>query len=103
MYVYPTRNLVSGDIASVDQAVIPAPWHHLRTLLLDMGRVEPIQGFDENLLAIQTPDVLRRLESGDPSWEEMVPRMVADIIKAKHLFGWSSDSQRSSQPAPVPA
>lgn len=103
MYVYPTRDLVSGDIASVDQAVIPAPWHHLRTLLLDMGRVEPIRGYDEMLLAIQTPDVLRRLESGDPSWEEMVPRMVADIIKAKHLFSWSSDSQRSSQPAPVPA
>ena len=102
MYVYPTRDPVSADIASVERAVIPAPWHHLRTLLLDMGRVEPIRGYDETLLTIQTPDVLRKIESGDPSWEEMVPTAVADIIKAKHLFGWPSDSHLSSQQATVP-
>jgi hypothetical protein len=68
-----------------------------------MGRIEPIRGYDETLLAIQTPDVLRRIESGDPSWEEMVPRAVADIIKAKHLFGWGSAAQMSSPHAAVPA
>lgn len=103
MYVYPTRDPVSGDIVSVERAPIPAPWHHLRNLLLDMGRVEPIRGYDETLLAIQTPDVLRKIESGDPSWEEMVPRTVADIIKAKHLFGWRSASPMSSQQTAVPA
>jgi hypothetical protein len=103
MYVYPTRDPVSADIASVERAVIPTPWHHLRNLLLDMGRVEPIRGYDETLLTIQTPDVLRKIESGDPSWEEMVPETVADIIKAKHLFGWRSASQLSSQHADVPA
>jgi hypothetical protein len=103
MYVYPTRDAVSADIVSVERAVIPTPWHHLRNLLLDMGRVEPIRGYDETLLTIQTPDVLRKIESGDPSWEEMVPRTVADIIKAKHLFGWGSASQMSSQPAALPA
>jgi hypothetical protein len=103
MYVYPTRDSVSADIVSVERAVIPTPWHHLRNLLLDMGRIEPIRGYDETLLAIQTPDVLRRIESGDPSWEEMVPRAVADIIKAKHLFGWGSAAQMSSPHAAVPA
>ena len=102
MYVYPTRDTMSGDIVSVERAVIPAPWHHLRTLLLEMGRVEPIRGYDETLLGIRTPDVLRRIESGDPSWEEMVPKTVADIIKAKHLFGWPSDSHMSSQQAALP-
>jgi hypothetical protein len=53
-----------------------------------MGRVEPIRGYDETLLSIQTPDVLRRIQSGDPSWEEMVPGTVAEIIKSKCLFGW---------------
>jgi hypothetical protein len=103
MYVYPTRDPVSGDIVSVERAPIPAPWHHLRNLLLDIGRVEPIRGYDEALLTIQTPDVLRQIESGDPSWEEMIPRAAADIIKAKHLFGWRSASQMSSHHAAVPA
>ena len=63
MYVYPTRDPASGDIVSVERAPIPAPWHHLRNLLLDIGRVEPIRGYDETLLTIQTPDVLRKIES----------------------------------------
>jgi len=90
MYVYPTRDAVSGDVVSVEHAPIPAPWHHLRNALLDMGRVQPIRGYDETLLSLQTPDILRRLQSGDRSWEEMVPTTVAEIIKGKDLFGWRS-------------
>ena len=67
-----------------------APWYHLRDLLLEIGRIEPIQGYDESLLSIHTPDVLTRIQKGDPSWEEMVPAEVARIIKAKSLFGWQS-------------
>ena len=102
MYVYPTRDPVSGDIVSVERAPIPAPWHHLRNLLLDMGRVQAIRGYDETLLSIQTPDVLRRIQSGEPSWEEMVPTTVAEIIKAKHLFGWRWASQMPSEHTAVP-
>jgi len=32
--------------------------------------------------------VRRRIETGDPSWEAMVPPVVADMIKAKNLFGY---------------
>ncbi len=66
---------------------MPAPWHHLRDLLLDLGRIVPIRGYDESLLSIRTPDVLARLQREDPSWEDMVPAAVAEIIKAKNLFG----------------
>jgi hypothetical protein len=103
MYVYPTRDLVSGDIVSVERAPIPAPWHHLRNLLFDIGRVQPIRGYDETLLSIQTPDVLRRIQLGDPSWEEMVPITVAEIIKGKHLMGWRPGLQAPSEHMAVPA
>jgi hypothetical protein len=88
MYVYPTRDPVSGQIQSVERSSVPPPWHHLRDLLLEIGRIEPIRGYDESLLSIHTPDVLARIQKGDPSWEEMVPSKVAEIIKAKSLFGW---------------
>jgi hypothetical protein len=96
MYVYPTRDPVSREIRSVERSPIAAPWHHLRNLLLEMRRIEPIRGYDENLLSIHTPDVLRRIQTGDASWEEMVPTTVAKIIKAKHLFGWQPAFQTSS-------
>jgi hypothetical protein len=88
MYVYPTRDPVSGQIQSVEDGPVPPPWHHLRQLLREIGRVEPIRGYDESYLSIRTPDVLAQIQRGDPSWEQLVPPAVAEIIKAKNLFGW---------------
>jgi hypothetical protein len=35
MYVHPTRDQATGEIQTLEQAPVPAPWHHLRALLLD--------------------------------------------------------------------
>jgi hypothetical protein len=95
MYVYPTRDPVSGAIHSAEDAPIQPPWHHLRALLLEVGRIVPIRSYDESLLSIHTPDVLARIERHDPSWEDMVPPTVAEMIKAKNLFGWQPRTGRS--------
>jgi len=86
MYVYPTRDPVSAEIHTVLQAPIAPPWHHLRDLLLEIGRIVPIRNYDESLLSIHTPDVLARIQRKDPSWEALVPAVVAETIKAKNLF-----------------
>ena len=90
MYVYPTRESATDEIQTVEQGPITPPWHHLRALLLEIGRIVPIRGYDESLLSIRTPDVLARIERQDPSWVAMVPPTVAEMIKAKQLFGWRS-------------
>jgi len=86
MYVYPTRDPVSGEIHTALQGAIAPPWHHLRDLLLQIGSIVPIVNYDESLLSIHTPDVLDRIQRGDRSWEAMVPAAVAEMIKAKNLF-----------------
>ena len=88
MYVYPTRDPQSGKIRSVDTASIDPPWHHMRDLLIEIGRVEPIRDFNENYTSIHTTDVLARIQRGDVSWQEMVPSSVTETIKAKRLFGF---------------
>ena len=88
MYVYPALDSVSGELQSVERAPLPRPWPHLRDLLLELGRVEALRAYDARSLAIHTPDVLRRIETGDPSWEAMVPPLVAAMIKDKKLFGY---------------
>ena len=84
---YPTRDRNTGQIRSLDHAPIPPPWQHLRDLLLKIGRIELIRGYDEAYLSIHTPDVLALIQRGDPSWEQMIPAAVAEIIKAENLFG----------------
>ena len=96
MYVYPTRDPVTGEIQSAERGPVPPPWHHLRALLLEIGRVEPIRGYEESYLSIHTPDVLARIQSGDASWEQMVPAAVAEIIKAENLFGWRLRQEAST-------
>ena len=96
MYVYPTRDPITGEIQSLERAPVPSPWHHLRALLLEIGRVVPIRGYDESYLSIRTPDVLARIQSGDPSWEQMVPAAVAEIIKAGCLFEWRPGQDSTS-------
>src|SRR5262249_33114408 len=76
LYVYPTRDPVSGRIETLKDDRLPPPWHHLRAFLLELGRVVPIRHYDESYLSIRTPDVLARLQRGDPSWEELVPPSV---------------------------
>jgi hypothetical protein len=78
----------------VEGAPIPPPWHHLRDLLIEIGRIEPIRQYDETYLSIHTPDVLRKIETGDPAWEDMVPPVVAEMIKTKKLFGYRATDPR---------
>jgi hypothetical protein len=92
MYVYPTRDPASNEIHTVLQAPIPPPWNHLRDLLLEIGRIVPIHVYDESLLSIHTPEVLEQIQRQDPTWEAMVPAVVAEAIKTKNLFGLKSNS-----------
>lgn len=92
MYVYPTRDPKTGEIHSASMGPIPPPWHHLRALLLDIKKIVPIEGYDESLLSIRTPNVLDRIMKQDPTWEAMVPPAVAEIIKAENLFGCRAQS-----------
>jgi hypothetical protein len=95
MYVYPTRDPVTGQIQTLENVRMQPPWHHMNNLLVELGRIEPIRSYNESYLSIRTPNVLALIQREDPSWESMVPPGVAEIIKAKHLFR-SHDVDQSS-------
>src|SRR6266550_2403264 len=69
MYVYPTRDPVTGQIQTLEDVRTPPPWHHLHNLLVELGRVESIRSYNESYLSIQTPAVLALIEKEDPAWE----------------------------------
>ena len=87
MYAYPALDPVTGRVMTIHTLPVAAAWRHLREFLIESGHLMPIKRYDERLLSIVTRDVLARIQSGDPAWEDMVPPAVAVTIKAKHLFG----------------
>ncbi len=87
MYVYPMSD-PSGRIISIDNAAVPHPGNHIRDLLIELGHLVPLRGYEAKYLSIKTPDVLARLQSGDASWEDLVLPGVAQMIKTQKLFGY---------------
>ncbi len=79
----PYHQLAEYLAASTDQAI------GLAVGLPSVQEIaEAIHGYNEAYPSIRTPDVLARIEKG----ERLVPPAVADIIKAKKLFGWAETS-----------
>ena len=48
--------------------------------------------FREEQLHVYPDDVLAKIQSGDVSWESMVPPQVAEIIRSRGLFGYTDEA-----------
>ena len=88
VYVYPYKDPSSGEIVTAESLVLAPSLQHLQAFLLESHRLESLRRYDEGCLPIHTPDVLRRIQTGDPSWEALVPPSIVEIIKRRRLFGY---------------
>ena len=78
---------------SFRSAVPREPWR--RPSRPTTCRSVPIRSYNESYLSIHTPEVLAKIRPGDIAWESMVPAVVVEMIKAKHLFGWQTEGAPS--------
>jgi len=88
LYVYPLRDCTSGRITTVETVDIPSTLRSLFQYLVEGGRIKQLDNFDESVLHIFSRDVLKRIKENDPSWEDMVPLQVAEMVKQRALFGY---------------
>ncbi len=87
LYVYPWKNSETGEVVTAETFKAPAALRHLYAYLLENHGVEAVRDTAPADLSILPRDVLARLQEGDPTWEELVPEVVARVIKAGGLFG----------------
>jgi hypothetical protein len=97
LYVYPHLDLPTGHKLTVENFPAPPHLRHLYAHLLENRFIQGIRNFNADLLPIRSRDVLARIETGDPSWEQLVPPVIAEIIKRDALFGYRPSA------APPPA
>ena len=90
MYVYPSLDPDTGALATVDNLEVAPHLRHLYAHVVDNKFVEDIRSFNRDGLSIYSGDVLKKIQSGDASWEKMVPPPIAGVIKQKKLFGWKN-------------
>ena len=88
IYVYPLKDLTTGELSTVQNLKMPSDLHSLYCHLVERGRIKQLDNFDESVLHIFSRDVLRRIKENDASWETMVPVEIAQVIKDRHFFGY---------------
>ncbi len=94
LFVYPMEDEETGELITAKQLEVAPNLHHLYQHLIDNCYIQEITDYHREYLKIFPPNVLAKLQSGDPSWEEMVPPEVSRIIKEREFFGYRT---------PVPA
>ena len=93
VYAYPLLDRGSGSLITAGNLRVAPHLRHLYAYLVENRLIESIRDYDERCLSVFSRDVLKRLRSGtDDSWELMVPRAVADVIKPRKLLGYTPKS-----------
>ena len=87
LYVYPWLNRETGKIVTLDTLEVAPNLRHLYAHLVENHFVEDISHFNPDYLTISSTGVIEKLQAGDAAWEGEVPSPVAEVIKAKKLFG----------------
>ena len=93
LYVYPARDVETGDLYQLDGFRIPKNLVGLYDYMIANNKLEAIDDFDFKLLHILSDDVLSKIKAGTNIWEEDVPEKVAEAIKQMGLFGCKEDQK----------
>jgi hypothetical protein len=88
LFVYPLQEQLSGTLSTVDTLRVAPELQKLFEYLRDRGSFVGLDNFNPDYLPIFSRDVLKRIATRDPSWEQMVPAAVADLIKRRQYFGY---------------
>lgn len=97
LFVYPAIDEKTGQIQTATELKVAPNLQSLFRYVVDNGFIVEIGDYNPQYLRIFPPDVLRRLQTGDDSWEGMVPPEVADLIKQRRFFGYREPA-RTEQP-----
>ncbi|GAB4179724.1 MAG: hypothetical protein Fur0032_20470 [Terrimicrobiaceae bacterium] len=87
LYAYPLLK-ADGSLVTAENFTVNPGIEHLYAHLRQNGLIRPMTGYHPERLGIRSRDVLAKIRSGDPDWENMVPSEVARIIRQRRLFGY---------------
>jgi hypothetical protein len=88
LYVYPLLDPETKELITVENLRVSPDLVKLFGHLVDRGCIQQLDNFDRSILHIFSRDALKLIKAGDPSWQEMVPPEIAEVIRKRGLFGY---------------
>lgn len=87
MFVYPGRDEDSKQILTAENTKISSCLNMIRAQLLEQGKIKNIPHYNPRYFTIWSREVVKMIENCESGWEKMVPKLVANAVKKKSLFG----------------
>lgn len=88
LYVYPARDSQTAEIITLENMILPDHLKNLFLYLKDNGKLVDLENINEEVLDIISDNVLDMIRRAEDGWEDYVPWLVADAIKAHCLFDY---------------
>jgi len=88
LYIYPAQDLATGAVVTAGNLRVAAHLRHLYSYLMENHFIQSLRDYDPDCLPVFSRAILAKIKAGDPTWEAGVPAQVAQIIKARSLFGY---------------
>jgi hypothetical protein len=98
LYIYPLLDGKTGGLTTVDNLEVAERLRKLYGYLVDNHFIRQLENFNHDYLHIFSRDALLKIESGDPSWESMVPSEVGEVIKRRRFLGYRPEEFVSRPP-----
>ena len=91
-FVYPM--LRDGQVVTVDNVQVEGELQALYDYLNRRGSFVDLDNYNPDYLPILSREVLKRIATGDETWEAQVPNAVADLIKKRAFFEYQRPDLR---------
>src|SRR5437870_3229327 len=89
VYVYPLQRSAGDESQTIHTVKVKPDLQPLYDYLVGRGSFVQLDNYNPKYLPIFSRDVLKRIATGDESWDEMVPPQVAEIIRRRGFFGYN--------------
>ncbi|MEO7036458.1 MAG: TonB-dependent receptor [Polyangiaceae bacterium] len=93
VYVYPLLDAATNTLTTVENLAVAADLRKLFGHLVDRECIVQLENFDRSILHIFSRDALKRIKAGDPTWQDMVPPPIAEVIRKRGLFGYHPQNE----------
>jgi len=87
VFLYPMVS-EDGELVTSENLKVHPRMKELYKFFKFNGKVIDIADYDPHTLEVFSRAVLKMIMNGQPGWEEMLPKGIAEIIKQYHLFGY---------------
>jgi hypothetical protein len=89
LYVYPYLQRAGEPLQTVSTLEVKPELSTLYEYLAGRGSFVHLDNYNPQYSSIFSRNVLKRIAKGDPSWEQMVPLQVAELIRKRGFFGYT--------------